>query len=331
MEPSRVDLESLVACSDPMDGYAAELLHLRETWAGQLASFPTSLQQIGQAFLQRHAGRWNRVDWVLPLILGRAWSVPRDFRHTVALANAHMVMYGYIQQRAGDDRVRSNSDVFPFGSLLHARALRQYQQLFPPSSGFWTLLEGFQLEWAEAIFWQRKRQWGQVRQYSQEDVLRLAGNRALVKVGGAAIALLAERPRIPMCLGSALDQVHVAIQLIDSLVNWQQDLQSRRATYFLTEAAFAMGACRMAALGGVDLEAFLSTSSLPDKVVKRALSHLSTAKKLVNRLEAPTLMPFLDDLQVAAEELSPRFGGEPAEVLPSPERIPVSLSFLEFR
>jgi len=327
MEHSQVDIEGFVARSGPVDEDTAELSHLRKAYAQQLASFPSCLQQAGRAFLKRHTGRWHSVDWVLPLILGRAWSVSWGSRQTVALANAHMVIYGYIQQGAGEGHARGSRDMLPLGSLLCTRALRQYQQVFPLSSSFWTLLEGYQLEWAEAVLWQRERRWGQVRRYSREDVLRLAGNHALVKISGAAIALLAEKPRLLMSLGSVLDQVHVATQLIDDLVNWQQDLQARRATYFLTEAAFAVGARKMAALGRIKLGTFLSTSSLPGKVVKRALSHLATAKKLVSQLEAPALMPYIDDLETAAKEIPHQFGDAQIEVLPSSEHVSVSLSF----
>ena len=327
-QPSRVDVEYLVARSGLVVEYAAELSHLREACAQHLASFRPSLRRMGENLLQDYAGRWNSVDWTLPLILGAAWSVPQASRQAIALANAQMVMHGHIQQRAGDDRARSSSDLLPLGSLLSTHALRQYQQLFPPSSYFWTLLEGYQLEWVEAALWQRQRRWGRVERYNQEDVLRLAGNRALVKIGGSAIALFAQRPRKLMPLGSVLDQIHVATQLIDGVVNWRQDLQARRATYFLTEVAFAMDAREMAALGRADLEGFLATSSLPGKVAKRALDHLSTAKKVTSHLGAPALMAYLDDLRMACKAIPGQLERDLADVASTAGRSSVLLSLL---
>jgi len=306
--------------------YAAELSRLQETCAQHLASFHPSLRRIGENLLQRYAGHWNSVDWTLPLILGGDWSVPQTFRQTIALANVQMVMHGHIQQEAEDGCARSSGDLLPLGSLLYTHALRRYQQLFPPSSCFWTLLEGYQLEWVEAVLWQRQRRWGRVERYSREDVLRLAGKRALVKIGGSATALFADRSRMLMSLNSVLDQIHVATQLIDSVVNWRQDLQVRRATCFLAKVAFAMDAQEMAALGRVDMESFLATSSLPSRVIKRALNHLSTAGKVAGHLEAPALMAYLDDLRAACKEIPRWLERDPVNPLSTVERAPVSLS-----
>lgn len=289
--------------SDPLVEYAAELSQLQKTCTQHLATFPPRLRRVGETMLQHYAGRWQRVDWVQPLVLNTAWSTPEAAGRTIALANALTTMHAHIQREALDDRSRRSSNLLPLGSLLFTHVLRQYQQLFAPTAHFWRLLEGYHLEWAEAVLWERQRQWGPVKRYSQEDILRLAGSRALLKISGAAIALLTGNRQIIMPLSSVLDQTYVAIQLVDGIVNWRDDLRARRATYFLTEIALALKAREMATLGRLNLKELLATSPLPGKVAKQAMDHLSTAKQVATHLDAPVLVSYIDDLRIACKAI----------------------------
>jgi len=318
-------MDNALAHSGLVTEHAAALLHLQEICTHQMATFPPLLRRAGNRLIHSCTGRWQSADWVLPLGLGDAWHVPPIHSQAVAVANALTALQVHIQREAMEDRSSCGGDLLPLGPLLYTRALRQYQQLFLPDSDFWTLLEGYHLEWSEAVVWERQRQWGSVRRYSQEDILRLAGGRALLKTGCAAVALLAGKRHVLMPLGGVLDHLHIAIQLMDDIVNWQGDLRARRATYFLTEIALALNVREMAALGRLNLVDFLKTDALPNRVIRRALKHLSTAKKVADHLESPALVTCLDDLAIACKTVPRQLECDPASAL-SVERTPASVS-----
>lgn len=309
-----------------MTEYATELAQLQETCSQHLAIFPPRLRRVGESLLQGCAGCWQRLEWVLPLALGAAWSVPQARSQPIAMANMLTVMYVHVQREAMEDRSGCGGDLLPLGSLLYTRVLRQYQQIFSPTSDFWTLLEGYHLEWSEAILWERQRQWGSVKRYSQEDILRLAGGCALLKIGCVAVALLAGKRRALVPLGSVLDHLHITIQLMKDIVNWKGDLLARRATYFLTEVALALNVQEMASLGQLDLVNFLAINSLLSKVIKRALKHLSTARKVANHLEGSVLVTCLDELEAACKAIPHRLDRDLAGNLSTVEHTPVSAS-----
>jgi hypothetical protein len=322
--PSKIDLEDSVPHSGLAAEYAAELSQLQEICSQYVTAFPPCLRQVGKRLIQSCADRWQSAEWVLPLALGDAWYVPQVHSQAIAAANALTALQVQVQRDA-EDRPTRGGDLLPLGPLLYTRALRQYQQLFPPASDFWTLLEGYHLEWSEAVLWERQRQWRSVRRYSQEDILRLAGGRAWLKIGCAAVALLAGKRQILMPLGGVLDHLHIAVHLMDDIVNWKVDLQARRATYFLTQVALALNVREMATLGRLNLVDLLATGSLPHKVIRQALQHLSTAKKVADHLENPALVTYLDDLETACTAIPHQLEHDLASA-PSVERTRASVS-----
>ena len=323
--PSKIDPEDSVPLPGLAAQYAAELTQLQETCSQYLTAFPTSLRRVGKGLIQSCANRWQSAEWVLPLAMGDAWHVPHVHSQAIAVANALTAMQVQVQREAAEDCSRRGGDLLPLGLLLYTRAVRQYQPLFPPTSDFWRLLEGYHLEWCEAVLWERQRQWGSVRRYSQEDILRLAGGRAWLKISCAAVALLAGKRHILMPLGGVLDHLHIAVHLMDDIVNWKRDLRARRATYFLTQVALALNVREMAALGRLNLVDFLATSSLPNKVIKRALQHLSTAKKVTDHLENFALVAYLDHLETVCKVIPHQLERDLASA-PSVERTPASVS-----
>jgi len=298
-QPYRIDVGYCLRSSGLLVEYAAELSHLEEICIHRLSTFPFCLQKVGKVLLQRYARRWRGVEWVQPLVLSAAWAVPAASRQAIAVANAMTTMHAHIQREATDVVARHSREQLPLGSLLYTQVLRQYQQLFPSNSFFWRLLEGYHLEWAEAVLWEQQRKWGGVRRYSREETFRQAGIRALLKISGAAVALLSGNQQIITPLSSVLDQVHVALQLVDGIVNWREDLRAQRATYFLTEVALGLNVREMDNLCRSNVEEFLRTGDSFDKVIKRAMKHLLAAKKVASRLNAPALATYLDKLGAA--------------------------------
>jgi hypothetical protein len=128
-----------------------------------------------------------------------------------------------------------------------------------------------------------------------------------------------------MPLGGVLDHLHIAVHLMDDIVNWKSDLRARRATYFLTQVALALNVRKMAALGRLDLVDFLASGSLPNKAIKRALQHLSTARKVADHLENPALVTYLDHVETAARAIPRQLERDLASA-PFVERTPASVS-----
>jgi hypothetical protein len=298
----KIDTDHLLSRYDLLAEYAAEMSQLQETCVQHLSTLPPRLQQVGKILLQRYTEHRRRIEWAQPLVLSTAWSLPKASRQKIAVANALTAMHAYIYREATDDISQYNGDLLPLGSLLYTHTLHQYQQLFAPTSYFWRLLEGYYLEWAEAVLWERQRRWGLVKRYSQEDTLRQAGVRALLKISGAAIALLTGNQQHITPLSSALDQTHVALQLVDGLINWREDMRARRATYFLTEVALTLKAREMTSLDQLNLEKLLVNSTAPCRVIKRAMKHLLAAKKVAARLNAPALATCLDKFYSICQE-----------------------------
>ncbi len=300
----KIDVSYFSTRSDLLTQYSAELSQLHETCTHHLSAFAPRLQQAGKALLQRYTAHWQGIDWVQPLVLNEAWSVPLPSRQTLTLANALTTLHTQIQTEAMNNDSWRSTELLPLGSLLYTQALHQYQQLFPPTSHFWRLLEGYYLEWTEATLREQQQKWGAVRRYTQEDILQLAGTRALLKIHGAAVVMLTDNQRVIVPLGSILDHIHIALQLMDGIINWRDDMQARRVTYFLTEVAIDLKVPEMSGLGRLNLERFMITTPLLVKVANKALDHLSAAQKVAGRLDVPALASYIDALETTCRQVS---------------------------
>ncbi|MFZ5917106.1 MAG: hypothetical protein ACOYZ7_09250 [Chloroflexota bacterium] len=319
-----MDASFFLARCDLWNAFENDLGSLQETCLQQLSTLPPGLKRASETVIDRLTGHWQNLDWIYPFLLGPAWFVPQSATRQIALTSALITIHGKLQAENPIDTPLKRGQLCPLGSLLYTRALRLLQQHFAVDSHFWQLLEGYHLEWTEALLWQQQRQWGPVQKFSREDIQRLAGLRALLKVGCSAMALMAGKERYIMPLNSVMDQIHVAFQLIDGLINWREDLRTRQATYYLTEVALALNLRDMAHLSRMNLDTFLADNTLVDQVLKRALGHLTAARKVAGGLKTPTLEDHLDQLHTTLKAMGKPLSQWPAHTGVTPKRSPAS-------
>lgn len=224
---------------DIVENHAADLDWVQAQIDHFLATLPPRLSQVTHEYLRRLDRQRAQLEWHLPLWLGDTFGVPTTQTRWVALTNVLGMLY-----------IRIHNDLMDAGSylpqqfeqaalapLLYTRCIHIFSTLFPSSSPFWGHLERYLNEWARALDWEREYHWHQAVPYTQAEIeFVAAGKGAPIKIGFAAIALLAKREADLPELEKIIDLRSTIAQIFDDLSDWHEDWQQGRFNIFLTAA-----------------------------------------------------------------------------------------------
>lgn len=170
----------------------------------------------------------------LPFWVGHSLQLSDDICRDMAVGNLFLLhsfqSFDFVID--GDRPNTSTRSLIILGSLCHLQVMNHYRPHFPSDSPFWERLEAYWQEWGESILWEAKDGASQLP-FSEEALFLTAHKSAALKMCPTGLALLAEKPDLIPAFEQAIDLMHAAMQLIDDLKDWREDLQHQRYNSFL--------------------------------------------------------------------------------------------------
>lgn len=222
-----------------IDSYELDLDWVQAQVDRFLETLPPGLSQVAKDYLRRLDRQQAQLEWHLPLWLGRTFGIPIAQSRRVTLTNVLGMIYIRIHNDLmdADAHITRQFELAALAPLLYTRCIKVFTTLFPSESSFWEHLERYLSEWAKALDWERQTHWHQARPYTQDEIeFVTAGKGAPIKIGFAAIALLAGRENDLPELETIIDLRSAIAQIFDDLSDWREDWQQGRFNIFLTTA-----------------------------------------------------------------------------------------------
>jgi hypothetical protein len=284
---------------DPFRDFTADVEWVLETCEKRVSAYPPSLRCFSRVRpeereLFKGNGARKSIVYLLPFWLKDAFDLDRDTCRLIALAHIFAALCFLTQDQvmdAGPEEYKGH--LLPLGTLFFLDAMAPYRSLFDSDSPFWTFLEKYVAELVESVCWEREQHWGQAREYKKGDLLRLARKAAPLKIPCAAMSLLAGRQEDIEPLEEMVDHVLVALQLMDDLQDWREDLAQGNYTYFLTRVMVAQGISLSSSLTETDVRKALSTGSVLEEVLGLAIEYNQRALESILALHVPYLKKYI--------------------------------------
>jgi hypothetical protein len=197
-------------------------------------------------------------------------------------------------------------------SLLQLRAIREYQQLFPPASSFWDHLNRYHMLWAAALTWEREgAAYGALplRDAMERESRKCAG----LYVSCAAIALGGGREDLLPSLEQAAMVTNMIMNLIDDCEDWWDDLAAGRHNSFV-----ALAVCHgLVPAGSPSQDSVLAAvlSGRLHELYADAVAKLSKeARQIVAPIGVKHWVRFLENIEDAARRYPTAFQATVADV-----------------
>lgn len=289
--------------------FESETRLIQEKCWNYVSSLPLSLRQAGQFYLEQRRFTASEppsrsIICLLPFWLGEPFNLKRKICCQVSLASAYALLYFGIQDEVMDlADGEYKGHLLPVGNLFLLQLIRQYRELFPSNSLFWSSFDGYCEEWANSTLWERENHWNQALPYSSSDLILLARKASLMKICCAAMALLAGQEAAIEQLAAMVDYNQVAFQLIDDLRDWRDDLARENYTYLLTQVMAVRGIQEPAKLTEQEVEkAFFSTDVL-ESVLTTAERYNRQAQECVRSLKGLYLKSYLASLSSLCQDV----------------------------
>jgi len=187
------------------------------------------------------------------------------------------------------------------GNLCTAEAVEILHSLLPTQSGFWDHYRRFWQEYTNAVGTEISRYRNGIFCYDDSAIQDLGAKGALLKIYPFAAAHLSGREEELDDLERLTDELNIAVQICNDLHNLRSNLENRKYTLPIAEAAILQGYepdshPSIDALYGV----VALSDSLPESH-ERALHHFREAQEISARLEIDHLTDYIE-LQISQVE-----------------------------
>ena len=303
---------------DLVRDFDSDVEWILEACERRVSTYPPSLRQAGRAFLDKYqlskkTSQRKGLIYLLPFWLKETLGVDQEACRLSALGITFGTLYFFVQDAVIDTRPGEyKGHLLPLGSLFFLDFIAPYRSLFDPHSPFWDFFEKYIQEWAESVLWEREQHWGKVREYGEEDLIRLGRKAAPLKTPCTAMSLLAGREDAIDLLEEMLDYNLVVVQLMDDLRDWRGDLARGNYTYFLTRVMAAQGICSPASLTEAEVEKALFIGKVFEEVLDLAAEYNWRTLESISALRAPYLEAYIDVLAQQCRQLKGELQAERA-------------------
>lgn len=174
---------------------------------------PQSITWIGTAYLPNEPG----------------------FVERVLSASLWLFLYVRLQDDVMDEEAADRS-LLLLGNICVQRGLGELHRLLADDPVFQTEAEAAWTAFSAATAWEKAEHWGRPAPFSPADLDRLGEKFAAIRLPVAAILCRAGRPELVTPYGRLLQDLGTAVQLVNDLHNWEEDLAAGNFTFFLTRA-----------------------------------------------------------------------------------------------
>jgi hypothetical protein len=180
------------------------------------------------------------LEWGLSRWVGEAMGLASEEVESLVLANIYMLAFGRILDDVVDGEHRP-ADCGPghsalMMSALHHLWLSQYANVLadagPRGRGFWTYFRQYMSEWLSALM-QDTHPEHTFSCYEKADWEWLAWQGAPLKICCAASCILSAREDAIPPLAAAVDDIMIAVEMLDATFDWLGDLDAGRYNCFV--------------------------------------------------------------------------------------------------
>jgi hypothetical protein len=173
---------------------------------------------------------------------------------------------------------------------------------FPSINGaFWSHWQRYLTEASEAerLLWKHK---GTLTSYSDSDFILLGKKSALINVSAALFASLTGNWQVLSEVERGLLSIAIAVQIMDDLLDWKEDLTNRVYTYPLCLAAERSGL-----LSEEHIQVGLTSEAVFNRILNCSREHLASGRSQFEVLNGGLMIGFVADLQLSIDRLFAAF------------------------
>lgn len=208
---------------------------MRQAYQSALIDLTAPLVDAGQRTLDRISGPNWSLEWFLPRWLGDGFGLPPHAIHKMMLGN--VLGLGFLRLIDGliddENRVADRTTTISLAMLLYHRALRRYQDLLPNNPTFMAAVDGYLLQWSNAIHSSNTGFAGGYRVLKQDRFQHLAQLGAPLKICCVAACTLTQQEGVLDDLLLCIDHYVISAVLLDHFKDWQEDLRANRTNLFV--------------------------------------------------------------------------------------------------
>lgn len=257
------------------DNFLPDLNWINETCRQRVAGFPTRLQARAeqQVCWSNELNRMGSGFYLFPLWLRDEFYVDLAIARELAVSNVFGLRYFMLQDAVMDSRGGGEElpSLVPLGTFYYSQFEEMYHRHFPVDHVFWGYYQKYLHEWSDSIIWERSEHWGKRSDYQAGDLILLARKAAALKIPGAAVCLLAEKPEAVPVIEKMVDCWQGLFQLQDDCQDWCQDLEQGNYTLVLTQAASYCGLDQMETLTAAHVKRAVYIGGVGEEVLSMAI------------------------------------------------------------
>lgn len=191
----------------------------------RISSYDSSLYEKAALYLTkslspRDPESKNVISYLLPYWINEHAGLSNGTCSKIALACSFGMISFMIQDDIMDqDAALTKADIV-LSQLFAHEMHRLFNELFESQSPFWLYYGRYMREWADGALNEAECD------YYAESPLSVAKKASLVKLGGTAVLLLANRARLIPDAEKAVEWTLVTLQMSDDWLDWNDDLAS---------------------------------------------------------------------------------------------------------
>ena len=126
---------------------------------------------------------------------------------------------------------------FYYETCVHESYINLLMTRVGRNEKFWNLYYKYYKEYVSAVTIERERHFDSINDYSEEEFGKISiGKQALTKLIPAALGAITSEWDIVDSYEKSIDKLALAMQIHDDLVDWKDDLQSKRFSWLLNRA-----------------------------------------------------------------------------------------------
>jgi len=239
----------------------------------------------------------------IAILLAEPFSVTdAEVRFKVAMANLYLDHFTQVLDDATDAKAEHNAHQLHLSHHLLVKGMVLYQDLVG-SQDFLARLDGYFHEamTAERYLW---RHWKQIVPYDELEFTRIGERCSLMKACAAAYAHIGGGVPLLEQVEHGLMAVSTAVQLLDDLADWRQDLDAEIYTYPLTRVLQQLGLQSSREADPSKVGAMLLTHGAADDVLTRAKQLLCDGRHAFTTIGAHGTVLLLDELETGRTSLA---------------------------
>lgn len=278
------------------DAYNRDLESVYNECINYVNRLPPHLKLLGNQYFKGYSKRrmWAIKGWYLPFWLAERFKVPSSKCRIIALSNVLGGMNVHIIDAVMDTEDFKSSNLLSLSTWFFFHHVQLYNKIFHSNSPFWSFMDKYILEWGDAILWERMNHHFQIKEYSDNDLIKLAHKASPIKICCAAMAVLSQKTNLLPKLEKAMEHIYAAIEFTDSLIDWKIDLENKNYSIVLTKISKDMNISNSIELNENLINKSFFSTNIIDYVINNSIKQYILAKNVISDLDITELEEFLD-------------------------------------